>query len=326
MTEETFEKKPFQILIPQPISKAGVEFLKEKGYEIKFGSGTSIDRLKADIADCDAALARTEPYPAEVLLAAPRLKVIARHGVGVDNIDLEKATELGIQVTNAPESNATSVAEHTMLLILGTLRYTILCNKEFRNGNFGIRDSVYGYDATGKILGIVGIGRIGARVAKKAVLGFSMRVIGYDPFLASNRVPPEVDRMVTWEELFTTADIVTLHLPSSQTTKNLIGRKEFLMMKKTAFLINAARGEIVDEEALITALQEKEIAGAGLDVFKKEPPEKNHPLYSFDNIFLTPHNATLTQECMERMALHAAQGIDEVLTGKTPAWPVNNLE
>lgn len=326
MSEQTSGKQPFRVLIPQPISKAGEEFLKEKGYEIKFGSGTSIDRLKEEIADCDAVLARTEPYPAEVLLAAPRLKVIARHGVGIDNIDIEKATELGIQVTNAPESNATSVAEHTMLLMLGTLRYSILCNKEFRNGNFGIRDSVHGYDAAGKVLGIVGVGRIGTRVAKIAVLGFNMHVIGFDPYIPSNRVPPEVDRMVSWEELFTTSDIVTLHLPSTASTKNLIGRKEFLMMKKSAFLINAARGEIVDEEALVTALREKEIAGAGLDVFKKEPPEENHPLLSFDNIFLTPHNATLTEECMERMALHAARGIDEVLTGKTPTWPVNNLE
>ena len=188
---------------------------------------------------------------------------------------------------------------------------------------FGIRDQVRGVGLEGKIVGIVGFGAIGSLVARKAILGFGMSVIAYDPYLAKDKVPAEITLVDSWEELFQTADFVTLHLPSTPETKGCVGKDEFGMMKSTAFLINAARGEIVNQADLIAALQENMIAGVGLDVYAQEPPVKDNPLFQLDNVILTPHNAALTKECAIRTAIHAAMGIDDVLSGRTPKWPVN---
>ncbi len=311
------------VLIPQPIHEAGKAFLRERGYEIKMGSGISVDDIKRDIEGCIAVLLRTAEMPAEVLEAGRDLKVIARHGVGVDNIDLEAATRLGIWVTNAPESNSNSVAEHVIGLIIACARSTIRCDREFRSGNFEIRNKLIGMDLEGKTLGIVGLGRIGRLVARKASLGLGMKVIGFDPYIASDRLPPGIQKVDDWNEVFESSDFVTLHLPANSETKGIVGKKEFALMKSSSYLINAARGEILAEGDLIAALKDGEIAGAGLDVFEKEPPERDNPLLSLDNVVVTPHNAALTEEAMIRMATHAAQGIDEVVSGKRPTWPVN---
>jgi D-3-phosphoglycerate dehydrogenase len=169
----------------------------------------------------------------------------------------------------------------------------------------------------------VGFGAIGSRVANKAIRGFDMNVMVFDPHIVNDEVPPEVTMIETWEELFQTADFVTLHLPSTSDTKGCVGKDEFGMMKPTAYLINTSRGEIVNEVDLIKALQEGQIAGAGLDVFDQEPPAKENPLFQLDNVILTPHNAALTKECAIRTAIHAAMGIDDVLSGRKPEWPVN---
>jgi D-3-phosphoglycerate dehydrogenase len=313
----------YKILIPQPIAEEGKNYLRERGYEIKISTGYTVDILKEDVKDCDAILMRTAQLPAEVLQAGKRLKVIGRHGVGVDNIDLDTATELGIYVVNAPESNANTVAEHTIGLIIACAKKISFFDGETRKGNFGIRDQVRGVDLKGKTVGIVGFGAIGSLVAKKAIFGFDMSVIVYDPYLAKDKVSAEITLIDSWEKLFQTADFATLHLPSTPDTKGCVGKDEFAMMKYTAFLINAARGEIVNEADLITALQEKMIAGAGLDVYAQEPPVKDNPLFQLDNVILTPHNAALTKECAIRTAIHAAMGIDDVLSGRTPKWPVN---
>ncbi|MBZ4646216.1 MAG: D-3-phosphoglycerate dehydrogenase / 2-oxoglutarate reductase [Petroclostridium sp.] len=314
----------FKVLIPQDITEAGKKYLLERGYEIKMGSGATVDAIKKDVEDCDAILARTAPFPAEVLKAGKKLKVIARHGVGVDNIDVKTAEELGIYVTNAPLSNANSVAEHTIGLIIACARNMVRVDKEFRNGNFEIRNQLKGMDIEGKILGLVGLGRIGTMVAKKAALGLGMKVIGYDPYITQDKVAPEIELINDWEYIFKNADFVSLHMPATEKTKGIVGKKEFEIMKPTAYLINAARGEVVNEAELIEALKTKKIAGAGLDVFEQEPPAKDNPLFELHNVILTPHNAALTQEAMDRMGLHAAIGIDEVLSGKKPSWPVNN--
>jgi D-3-phosphoglycerate dehydrogenase len=287
------------------------------------GAGVTVDILKKDVMGCDAILMRTAQLSAEVLQAEKRLKVIGRHGVGVDNIDLEAATELGIQVTNAPESNANSVAEHAIGLIIACAKKLSFFDSEIRRGNFGIRDQVRGVDLEGKTVGIVGFGAIGSLVAKKAIFGFEMSAIVYDPYLAKEQVPTKITLVDSWEKLFQTADFVTLHLPSTPETKGCVGKDEFVMMKSTAFLINTARGEIVNEADLIAALQGKIIAGAGLDVYAQEPPGKDNPLLQLDNVIVTPHNAALTKECAIRTAVHAAMGIDDVLSGRTPRWPVN---
>ncbi len=313
------------VLIPENIVEEGKAWLRERGYQIKMGSGTTADHIARDVVDCDAILARTAPFPAKVLEAGKKLKVISRHGVGYDNIDVAKCTELGIWVTFAPESNASTVAEYTIGCIIALARNLTRADRAIRSGNWNFRNQVMGSDLAGKVLGIVGFGKIGRSVARKAALGLDMKIVGHDPYVAEEKFPDYVIRTTSWEDLFTASDFVTLHIPGGPKTKEIVGMKEFSLMKQTAYLINSARGDVVSEGALIEALRQGAIAGAALDVYAKEPPDRDNPLFSMDNVILTPHNCTLTRECMTRMALHAAQGIDEVLTGRRPTWPVNKI-
>jgi len=314
----------YQVLIPQDVAQPGKDYLRERGHEIKMGSGITAEAIATDVVDCDAILARTAPFPAKVLEAGKKLKVISRHGVGYDNIDVARATELGIWVTFAPESNANTVAEHTIGCILTLARNFIQLDRETRAGNWGIRDKLLGTDLAGKVLGIVGLGKIGRRVAQKASHGLDMKVVAYDPFLKQEQMAEFATPVMSMDDVFSVADFVTLHIPGGASTRGIVGKKMFALMKKTAFFINASRGDVVAEAALIEALRNGAIAGAAIDVYEKEPPQKDNPLMSMSNVLLTPHNASQTRECMIRMALHAAQGIDEVLSGKRPTWPVND--
>jgi len=314
----------YQVLIPQDVAQPGKDYLRERGHEIKMGSGITAEAIATDVVDCDAILARTAPFPAKVLEAGKKLKVISRHGVGYDNIDVARATELGIWVTFAPESNANTVAEHTISCILTLARNFIQLDRETRAGNWGIRDKLLGTDLAGKVLGIVGLGKIGRRVAQKASHGLDMKVVAYDPFLKQEQMAEFATPVMSMDDVFSVADFVTLHIPGGASTRRVVGKKMFALMKKTAFFINASRGDVVAEAALIEALRNGAIAGAAIDVYEKEPPQKDNPLMSMSNVLLTPHNASQTRECMIRMALHAAQGIDEVLSGKRPTWPVND--
>lgn len=316
----------YKVLIPQDVAQPGKDLLRERGYEIKMGSGITPEAIAADVVDCDAILARTALFPAKVFEAGKKLKVISRHGVGYDNIDVAKATELGIWVTFAPESNANTVAEHAIGCILTLARNFIQLDLETRAGNWGIRDKLLGTDLSGKVLGIVGLGKIGRRVAKKAALGLDMKVLGYDPYLKAEQVAEFATPAASFEEVFAASDFVTVHIPGGTSTKGIVNKKLFSLMKKTAFFINASRGDVVAEPDLIEALRNGTIAGAAIDVYEKEPPPKGNPLMGMRNVLLTPHNASQTRECMIRMALHAAQGIDEILSGKRPTWPVNELK
>lgn len=313
----------YRVLIPQDISEGGKKFLRDRGYEIKMGSGISLEQILADVADCDAILARTAQFPRKVFEAGRKVRVIGRHGVGVDNIDVAACTELGVWVTYAPESNANSVAEHTIGFVVACAHNLVRCDREFRAGNFEIRNQLMGVDLEGKTIGIVGLGRIGRMVARKCLLGLGMKVIGYDPFVSSLPDLPEVVVVKELDRLLADSDFVSLHLPSSKETRGIIGARELSLMKPTAYFINAARGELVVEADLIRVLKERKIAGAALDVFEKEPPGKDNPLMALDNVTLSPHNAALTREAALRMAVHAAMGIDDVLSGRTPKWPVN---
>jgi D-3-phosphoglycerate dehydrogenase len=314
----------YQVLLPQDVAQPGKDYLRDRGYEIKMGSGLTVEAIAADVVDCDAILARTAPFPAKVLEAGKRLKVISRHGVGYDNIDVARATELGIWVTFAPESNANTVAEHAIGCILTLARNFIQLDRGVRTGNWDIRDKLLGTDLAGKVLGIVGLGKIGRRVAQKAARGLDMKVVGYDPFLKPEQIAEFATPAKSIDEIFSAADFVTLHIPGGPSNRGIIGKKQFTLMQKTAFFINASRGDVVVESDLIDALRNRMIAGAAIDVYEKEPPKKDNPLFTMDNVLLTPHNASQTRECMVRMALHAAQGIDEVLSGKRPTWPAND--
>ena len=313
----------YRVLIPQDVAQPGKDYLRDRGYEIKMGSGLTAEAIAADVVDCDAILGRTAPFTAKVFEAGKKLKVISRHGVGYDNIDVAKATELGIWVTFAPESNANTVAEHTVGCILTLARRFFQMDRETRAGNWGARDVVLGTDLAGKVLGIVGLGKIGRRVAQKAGRGLDMKVVGYDPFLKPEQMAEFAAPCESMDDVFNVADFVTLHIPGGASTRGIVCKKQFALMKKTAYFINASRGDVVVEADLIEALRNGTIAGAAIDVYEKEPPQKDNPLMSMSNLLLTPHNASQTRECMIRMALHAAQGIDEVLSGKRPTWPVN---
>lgn len=314
----------FKVCIPQDISNAGKDFLKERGYDLAVGSGSfDVDVLKREVAEADAILARAAPFPREVLSAAPNLRVIARHGVGYNNIDVDYCTENGIWITYAPRSNVVSVAEHAIALMLALAHNMMTCDRLVREGDWGVRDRLLGVDLAEKTLGLIGLGRIGRLVSEKAMAGFGMRVIGHDPLISAGEYPAGVEPE-TLEGVFARADFVSLHVPAVVATEKMVNAALLAKMKPTAYLVNCARGEVVDEAALYQALAERRIAGAGLDVFAVEPAGGDNPLFRLDNVVVSPHNAALTVESMDRMGLHAAMGIHSVLAGEVPEWPVND--
>ena len=316
----------YKVVIPQDITDAGKEYLVENGYDLVIGNGKiDAESLKKIISDADALLVRSACCDKEIIDAAKKLKVIGNHGVGVDNIDVDYCTKKGIWVTNAPLSNTISVAEHTMGLLFALAHNFVFMDSETRKGNWEIRNSLKGDDLAGKTLGLVGLGRIGSLVAKKAALGADMKVIGYDPFISADAFPEDVMPVKTVEEVFEQADYVSVHVPSLPETRGMININLFSRMKKSAAFINCSRGDVVNEEDLFKALSEGMIRTAGIDVFANEPAAKENPLFALDNIIVTPHSAALTQESMDRMGLHAAMGIHDVLSGNKPQWAVNIL-
>lgn len=313
-----------KVLITEEIHESGIQYLADRGYELVMGTGTAEETVCREAADCCAILTRNAPITEKVLQAAPDLRVISMHGVGVDIIDLEAAAKRGIYVVNAPGSNSRSVAEYTVGLMLGLARNIPLYDREMRGGNSEIRRTV-GLDLGGKTLGIVGMGNIGAKVAQIASLGFGMRVIGY-----KRRVAAHIQDGIEWtdsmERVLREADFLSLHVPYTPATEKLIGEKELAMMKPGAFLINTARGEVLDGGALVRSLESGHLAGAALDVFTGAFPGKDHPLMRFPNVIITPHTAAFTTDSLQRMSLTAAVGVDEVLSDREPSHPVNEPE
>lgn len=315
----------YRILITEPIDKKGISFLTEQGYEIRMGSGITEDVLIKEGADCDGILTRNGNITEGVLKACPKLKVVAMHGVGVDCIDVEAATRLGIQVTNAAESNQRSVAEYAVGLILMLAKRAIHYNNGLKNGNMEVR-KLYGSDVTGKTLGIIGMGNIGTQVAKIASFGLNMNVIGYSRKIRGKKKTDYALFTDNMEEVISSADFLSLHLPGSPSTRHIIGERELAFMKPDAFLINTGRGEIIDEEALIRVLKEHRIMGAALDVFEGNLPKPDNPLLHMEHVIVTPHTAAFTAEALERMAYQSALGISEVLEKRPVSYPVNKLK
>lgn len=311
-----------KILIPEPIHPRGMAFLQEKGYEVVKGSGNQEDVVCREVQGCDAVLTRNAVISEKVMRSSGQLRVVAMHGVGVDLIDVAAATKLGIQVVNAKDSNKLAVAEFTIGLIIDLSRNVLLYDKELRKGNWQVRRTL-GMDLEGRTLGIIGMGSIGSLVAHKAVLGLGMRVLAYKRDASGASPMAGVTYTQDMDEVLKEADFLSLHVPFTADTKMLIGRRELSLMKPGAYLVNTARGEIVDNRALYEALRDKVIAGAALDVFPGEVPDQNDPLLSLDNVILTPHAAAFTEQSVSRMSLYAATGIHEVLSGQTPTRPVN---
>lgn len=311
-----------KILIPQAVAKEGVELLTSYGFEVKMGSGATEADLIKDVVDCDAILLRTAPCTEAVLKAGKNLKIVARHGAGYNNVDIEAAAKLGIWATNAPDSTTNTVAEFVIGALLSLSKKTFLMNKAIKNNDFFFKNTHKGIDLAGKKLGIVGFGRIGRKVAHKAYHGLDMKILAYDPFATKENCPDYVT-ICDWETIFKEADIISLHMPLTKDNIGCVGMTEFKNMKKSALFINCARGEVVKENELIDALQNEEITGAFIDVFEQEPPSMDNPLLSMDNVIVTPHMASNTEECMMLMAVQAASEIIRVLSGEAPNWPVN---
>lgn len=313
----------YKVLVTEEIDKAGMNYLINNGYDIKMGTGIEEDTVVREISDCDAVLTRNAIINERVMKASPKLKVISMHGVGVDNIDVETATRLGIQVTNAAGSNKVSVAEYTIGLLIDLAKNIPLFDHELRKGNWSVRRKL-GLDLEGKTLGIIGMGNIGSLVAKKAALGLGMNVIAYKRHAAVSDIE-NVEITTDFDRVIKSADFLSIHVPSVASTKKLIGKRELSMMKPDAFLINTARGDVIDNEALTEALKENKIAGAAVDVFVGEVPDMNDPMLHLPNIIVTPHTAAYSKESVMRMSLYSAIGVDEALKGKKITNPINTI-
>lgn len=316
----------YRVLIPEDISEKGKQYLTDRGYEIKMGRGNSEEIICEDVVDCDAILVRNTRYTRKIMEAGKALKVIARHGTGVDNIDLESATERGIQVVNGPAANIETVAEYTIAMMMALSCGLLNIDRETRNHNWEFRTHYKRTEIFEKTVGIIGFGNIGRAVARILTEAFHSNIIIYDKHADRERIPAGVHYAETLEELLRVSDIITIHVPSTKETKGMMGMKQFKMMKRGGLLINCSRGDICIEEELCDALEQGVLAGAALDVYEQEPLPKNSRLIKQQNVILSQHCAGLSEAAADRMALFAAQGIDEVLSGKQPTWPVNKIE
>jgi len=312
-----------KVLIVQPIHESGISLLK-KEVDVVLAPDSSVETVCKEIKGIHGVIVRTAPFTREIIESADKLEVIGRHGVGVDNIDIKAASERGIPVVHTPNANMISVAEHTIGFILALAKRLVISDKATRGENFVIREEFAASDLDGKTLGIVGAGRVGSTLAKKCKAAFNMKVLAYDPYLSLEKAKEiGISLSDSLPELLEESDFVSIHVPLTKETRDLIGEKELKFMKPTAFLINVARGRIVNEKALAKALKERWIAGAASDVFSQEPPYSDNPLLKIENIILSPHMAALTKECVIRMATGAAQGVLDVLRGNKPKYIAN---
>ncbi len=310
-----------RILVTEPIAQEGLELLGREAY-VELRSGLTPADLVALLEGYHGLVIRSKTVVTEeVIAAAPSLVVIGRAGTGVDNLDLDAATRRGIVVVNAPYGNTVSVAEHTMAMLLAMVRHIPRADMALREGRWEKQCS-QGVQVRGKVLGIAGLGRVGTAVARRA-LGLEMDVVAHDPFVTPERAAQLGVRWVSWDELLRASDVITLHLPETEHTRGLISRRELNLMKPSAYLINCARGGLVDEKALAEALETGRLAGAALDVFGEEPLKPDHPLLPYDNVVLTPHLAGSTAEAQRDTAIEVAQQVLDVLAGRIPRYPVN---
>jgi D-3-phosphoglycerate dehydrogenase len=311
-----------RVFIPHPIHGDGVDRLR-RDFVVEMGARDAA-ACRRGFATADAVIVRNLPVDASVLEAAMRLKVIAKHGAGYDNIDVAAATAYGIVVANVPGGNAEAVAEGTVTLMLATLRRVPEMHRLVTEGGYAARFALQFGQLSGRVLGLVGIGNIGAHVARICADGFRMRVLAYDPSLSAAAIAERgAEKVDDLAALLAAADVVSLHVPLIAATRHLIGRRELAAMKPTAVLVNAARGGIIDETALAEALRQGRLAGAGLDVLEVEPPLPDSSLLAAPNVVLSPHIAGSTVEAARYLALAAAEIVIAVLSGRRPEGLLN---
>jgi len=312
-----------KVLLSKTIQPAAMDLLAGK-VEPVILSDNSVETTKRLAADVEGIILRTNiKVTREIVDAAPHLKIISRTGVGVDNVDVPAATEKGILVCHTPGLNASSVAEQTLALILSLAKQLKMMDNAVRTGNWQIRYASKSVDLEGKMLGLVGVGRIGSSVAQKCRLAFNMKVIAYDPYV---KQVEGVELCSSLDQVFSRADFVSIHVPYMKQTHHLVDARLLRLMKPDSCLINTSRGAVVDEKALIEALKNESIAGAGLDVFEEEPPSPDNPLFKFDNVISSPHSAALSRECELKLAMAAAQAVVDYVEGRQPMYVYNKKE
>jgi len=316
-----------RVFIPERIAECGMSIVQESCECIapwRDGKECTDAEQREILPGVDAVIVRLFTISAADLEQCPNLKVIGKHGVGVDNIDCEAATARGIPVVFTPTANSNAVAEHALALMLALARHIVPSSVALREGRFADRAQFTGVELAGKTLGVVGLGRIGSRVAEMASAGMDMKVRGYDPYHTADTYKGPAVLETSLDELFRAVDFLTLHVALSAETQHLINDERMRMLKPGCRLINTSRGPVVDERALVRALEEERIAGAAIDVFEEEPVPADHPLCAAPNLLLTPHISSSSRESMDRMARDSAQGVVDVLNGKSPANVANS--
>lgn len=304
-----------KILFTENVHSVGPELLKAAGHEVAFADRNA-DVIKKEIVDAAAVIVRNSELPGEVLATAKDLKIVSKHGVGVDNIDLDYCKKAGVAVTVTPDANGLSVAEHAFALMMALAKNIIPVSSAYKKIGFAAKNSDPGIELTGKTLGLIGTGRIGSRFAKMCHAGFGMKVLAYDPY--APKAPEGVALVPTVEEVLREADVLSLHCALTDETRKMINKDRLALMKPTAILINCARGPMIDEEALINALSNGRLAAAGLDVTDPEPVAPDSTLFRLSNVIVTPHYAPVTAEAAQRVSKIAAENVKAVLSGEEP--------
>ncbi len=309
-----------KVLVSDSLSPEGVEILKKQAEVTEQHYENQEDLIKA-IPEYEALVVRSATkVTAEVIAAGKKLKVIGRAGVGVDNIDIQAATERGIMVINAPEGNTISAAEHAIAMLTSLARNISAANVSMKKGEWK-RSIFQGVELYRKTLGVIGIGRIGSEVARR-VRGMGMTVLAYDPYIAPEQAEKSGVELVELDTLLREADFITLHMPRNASTYHILGAAEFKKMKQGVRIINCARGGLIDEAALCDAISSGQVAGAGLDVFEEEPPT-SCPLISMDSVIVTPHLGASTHEAQVNVAVQVAEQIVKALKGEPVVYAVN---
>ena len=308
-----------KVVISHRLHEDGMMVLEKAGAMVAITNNGDPKVMLPELLDAEGLIIRIGSIDRETMVAAKNLKVIGRPGVGVDDVDVEAATELGIPVVIAPGANTRSVAEQAFAFMFAAAKDMVHTDKELRKGNFAIRSSYKAYEIYGKTLGLVGYGNIGGILAQMSA-AVGMKVMIYDPFVQPEKIKAEGYQYEgDLQKLLQTADVISLHVPLTSKTKNLIGENEFKLMKKNAILINCARGGVVDEAALAQALAADAIHAAATDVFAVEPVTAEEPLLQYDNIIVSPHMAGQTKEAASGVATMAAEGVVAVINGER--WP-----
>lgn len=308
-----------KVLVNEKVSPLALDILRKAAEVVYIPSGDHAEIISMLKDITGIMLDTTIKFTGELMDSAPDLKVISRTGTGVDNVDVPAATERGIMVLHTPDANTVTVAEHTVAMIGALTKHLLLLDKETREGKFKIARRYYlPVDLDGKTLGIIGYGRIGKQVAKKCMAAFNMQVIIYDPYISDDVVAPGVIRYSNEEDVYKEADVLSIHVPLTAETKAHVGEKLLSLMKPSAYLINTARGSIIDEAYVIKMLNEEKLKGAAFDVLTNEPPMDNEEFLFNAKTIISPHTAALTHECTVRVACEAASGIVDYLEGRMP--------